>query len=307
MGRTTPAAHSAEVRRRYAAIIDQLQSEGKPELARQCAELAVGQGVWREVMQRPLQFTPSVPSRPRYDAGALWFVASLEAAFPRLRAELDAIVDPARQGFLPVDEALVGAGRWDQVTFWDQGECFEQAALRFPVTASVLAEIPEATTLGPGVATLSWLHPGTRIVPHCGASNARLRVHLGLRCPDGARLRVGDEILYWEEGKCLVFDDSFEHEVWHDGVEPRVVLLLDVPHPELGRLERDVLLAQRGSTEAKVRRYMIENRLERIEAVNGHVSMRADQGIEAMVRRYMEQHGAVAVELREGELHFEAA
>ena len=31
----------------------------------------------------------------------------------------------------------------------------------------------------------------------------------------------------------LIFDDSFEHEVWHEGGGPRVVLIIDVWHPEL--------------------------------------------------------------------------
>ena len=52
-------------------------------------------------------------------------------------------------------------------------------------------------------------------------SNAKLRVHIGLRVPQdssGGRLvsgmRVGTEMRQWEEGRAIVFDDSFEHEVW---------------------------------------------------------------------------------------------
>lgn len=37
----------------------------------------------------------------------------------------------------------------------------------------------------------------------------------------------------WEEGKVIVFDDSFEHEVWHDGSKLRLVLIVDIWHPEL--------------------------------------------------------------------------
>ena len=31
----------------------------------------------------------------------------------------------------------------------------------------------------------------------------------------------------------LVFDDSFEHDVIHEGADPRIVLVLDAWHPEL--------------------------------------------------------------------------
>lgn len=42
----------------------------------------------------------------------------------------------------------------------------------------------------------------------------------------------------WKEGKLLIFDDSFEHEVWHNGTEVRLVLIVDVWHPDLTEEER---------------------------------------------------------------------
>lgn len=41
----------------------------------------------------------------------------------------------------------------------------------------------------------------------------------------------------------MVFDDSFEHEVWHNGTSPRLVLIVDVWHPELTATERATLNA----------------------------------------------------------------
>lgn len=41
----------------------------------------------------------------------------------------------------------------------------------------------------------------------------------------------------------LVFDDSFEHEVWHNGTSMRLVLIVDVWHPELTEHERRSLPA----------------------------------------------------------------
>jgi hypothetical protein len=40
-------------------------------------------------------------------------------------------------------------------------------------------------------------------------------------------------LLRWREGEAFVFDDSFEHSVFHNGDHPRLVLILDVWHPEL--------------------------------------------------------------------------
>lgn len=40
-----------------------------------------------------------------------------------------------------------------------------------------------------------------------------------------------------------MFDDSFEHEVWHNGSGTRLVLIVDVWHPDLTRAERAQLPA----------------------------------------------------------------
>ena len=46
---------------------------------------------------------------------------------------------------------------------------------------------------------------------------------------------MGEEWREWTEGECLVFDDSWEHEVHHRGDADRVVLLINFWHPELPR------------------------------------------------------------------------
>ena len=40
-------------------------------------------------------------------------------------------------------------------------------------------------------------------------------------------------------GKCVVFDDCFNHSVWHHGSTERTVLLLDIWHWELSAQERE--------------------------------------------------------------------
>ena len=36
--------------------------------------------------------------------------------------------------------------------------------------------------------------------------------------------------------KVLIFDDSFEHEVWNESNGTRIVLIVDFNHPEVGEL-----------------------------------------------------------------------
>lgn len=75
--------------------------------------------------------------------------------------------------------------------------------------------------------------PGTHITPHNGPTGKKMRIHLPLIGTEGARMRVGDETKHLEAGKCIIFDDSFNHEAWHDGTQTRINLIVDIWHPEL--------------------------------------------------------------------------
>jgi aspartate beta-hydroxylase len=55
-------------------------------------------------------------------------------------------------------------------------------------------------------------------------------------------MRVADEARTWHEGKCLLFDDTYEHEVWNKSQRTRVILLLDIWHPDLTEIEVGALI-----------------------------------------------------------------
>lgn len=89
----------------------------------------------------------------------------------------------------------------------------------------------------------SALAPQTHIKKHHGPTNKKLRCHLPLVVPQNqCGLRVGDHEIQVEEGKCFVFDDSYEHEAWNnDPNHARIVLILDVWHPDLSESEKKFL------------------------------------------------------------------
>ena len=60
--------------------------------------------------------------------------------------------------------------------------------------------------------------------------------------PPGCSIRAGDEWREWAEGECVVFDDSWEHEVRHDGASDRVVLLINFWHPDLDDDQKSIKL-----------------------------------------------------------------
>lgn len=82
-------------------------------------------------------------------------------------------------------------------------------------------------------AFFSAVAPNTHIIAHNGPTNRKLRIHIPILNVDGSRLRVGEEVKYFREGEAVVFDDSFNHESWHDGIKTRVNLIIDFWHPDL--------------------------------------------------------------------------
>jgi beta-hydroxylase len=74
-----------------------------------------------------------------------------------------------------------------------------------------------------------------------------VRTHLGLMIPpdrENCWIRVGDQRRNWAEGKCLVLDDTYEHEVSNLTDQQRVVLFIDTerPLPWLPRLLNRLVL-----------------------------------------------------------------
>jgi len=119
--------------------------------------------------------------------------------------------------------------RWK--TFFIYGYGFEAklGVEMCPRTAALMREIPGMKT-----AMISILSPRKHILDHRGPYKGVLRYHLGLIVPREAercRIRVGEDYRHWEEGSSLVFDDTFNHEVWNDTDETRVVLFVDVMRP----------------------------------------------------------------------------
>lgn len=294
-------SHS-QLRKLYAELIDTLVAGGSLAQARACAELAVQHGVWRYPFQRPLAYFDSLPLLTTFDRRKLWIAGYLEQHAQEIRAEIGQVSHPEAAGFKPVEESLVDRGRWDQAVFYEGGRRFKQVEEHFPRLAAILDRIP-AEHRNAGVIMLSWLHPGAHIAGHCGYTNGRLRVHMGIKTPPGARMRVHESELTWRAGECLVFDDSIEHEVWNDGSESRVVLLFDVFHPGLSPGDRQTL-SQSEDQGAQARRFMKDRGFRSLALSRGSaVQVGLDRATELFVQRYLIDSGVASIELSaDGEL-----
>ncbi|QDX26561.1 aspartyl/asparaginyl beta-hydroxylase domain-containing protein [Sphingomonas suaedae] len=132
-----------------------------------------------------------------------------------------AIVSPDHRAIAPIN-------KWRSFFLWGYGYAIDENVARCPVTASLVRRIP-----GLNSAFFSILAPGTHIPPHRGVTKGLLTCHLGLIVPrDGdVRMRVGDRVVRWAEGETLLFDDTWDHEVWNDTGGTRVVLLIQLRRP----------------------------------------------------------------------------
>lgn len=180
--------------------------------------------------QRPSRLYPGLTSKPWYDPGDFEWTEVLRSAFPEIRSEALAL---RRADTFEVDplSADLADGSWTEIRFHTEGRPNSDNLAACPHTAAAIAQIPGAATAG--LVYFSATGPRTHVRPHCGPHNARLRCQLGLVMPEGCRLRVGAETRSWEAGSVVVFDDSFEHELWNDSDETRIVLIVDVWHPDL--------------------------------------------------------------------------
>lgn len=232
---------------------------GATELSRVEDCLAIYLGEKPAALPDPRQqpkflYFPSIPSQPYYPRERFPWLGELESNTDVIRDELRAVLSEPQvlESFLltdsPQDTADLlrssgtGAAAWDAYFFHRHGERYDAHAARCPRTAALLDSLPLARVREHSPETLfSVLRPGSHILPHRGVTNTRLVTHLPLIVPPDCALRVGGEIHVWQEGHCVSFDDTFEHEAWNHSGETRVMLILDIWNPDLTAIEREAV------------------------------------------------------------------
>lgn len=94
-----------------------------------------------------------------------------------------------------------------------------------PKTATLLKKIKSVKG-----AYFSILDPKKHIPPHKGPYKGIIRYQLALSVPKEGECKIFVDGIphYWQEGKSVLFDDTYTHEVVNKTKEPRIALLLDV-------------------------------------------------------------------------------
>lgn len=173
---------------------------------------------------------------PFYDVATHFpHLLELDHNFPVIRDELDNALRVRRR--LPRYEEVdprqtLSAGeeghQWKVFPFYLMGFKPEANRALCPRTSALIDRVPDLFQ-----AMFSILEPRKSVPPHHGPYLGYLRYHLGLKIPahNPPRIRVKDVDYTWQEGKGVVLDDSWEHEVFNESDEIRVVLIVDFLRP----------------------------------------------------------------------------
>ena len=185
---------------------------------------------------------PGLRANAWWDRSDLPWLASLESKAADIREELLSLHETG--GFQPyrnpswapgipapdIGTQTHDSGDWNVYYLFLHGMSFEENCLKCPKTVDAIKSLVPRHFEH---AFFSAISPGTHIMTHHGATNKKLRLELPLLGVEGTRFRVGDQTLTFTPGHIQVFDDSFEHEVWHDGPTTRINLIVDFWHPDL--------------------------------------------------------------------------
>lgn len=176
----------------------------------------------------------TVGDAPVLDSKHFPFLKNFTGNWEKILAEAREILKhreaiPAFQEISPDQKRISKGANWRTFILFGFGNRLEMNCKHAPLTTRLLESVPNLQT-----AWFSILSPGYHIPAHRGVSKGILRSHLGLIIPKDAehcRMRVGDTINVWRPGEIFVFDDTYEHEVWNDTQEERVILLFDFDRP----------------------------------------------------------------------------
>ncbi len=200
------------------------------------------------------------------------YLAPFPANWEKIRDEAKAILKyrdeiPAFHEISPDQHKISKGKNWRTFILYGFGKKLEKNCKQAPFTAELLSRIPKLQT-----AWFSILSPGYHIPAHTGVTKGIVRAHLGLIIPkeaDKCWIRVGDQRKVWRPGELFVFDDTYEHEVYNNTDEERVILLFDFDRPMglVGRaLNKSLLVAMKFTAFYQAPRKNLADQEDRFEA-----------------------------------------
>lgn len=184
--------------------------------------------------ERLVRRMSSVGQHPFFAPSQFGWIPRIEAGWTAIRDELRVVLRgrgriPSLHELAAGEAMLTQDDKWKTYWLYAYGRKIPENCRSCPETTRLVETIPGMKT-----AFFSILGPRKHIPPHRGPYTGVLRYHLGLIVPrqkEACRIRVDTDVAHWEEGRSIVFDDTYTHEVWNDTDEERVVLFVDFARP----------------------------------------------------------------------------
>ena len=181
--------------------------------------------------------TPAVLDTDRFFPNAPMFAAKWQDIRDEALAVQQNLASVPRFHDIMREQADISAndGRdWRMFIMRAYGRDVPENRGRCPVVSALLDQSPDVVS-----AVFSFLAPRKHVPKHRGPFRGILRFHLMLTMPraaDGdiaALLEIDGVPHRLEDGECLLWDDTYPHEVRNNSDEVRAALLLDVWRPEM--------------------------------------------------------------------------
>lgn len=199
-----------------------------------------------ERQQPTFLYFPELPPSPYFDRSLFPWIPEFESQTSAIREELIKLLPAVSQSERVFDSAALERENlrgtepsWNGYYFYRHGVRREDNCTSCPRTAAALDSVPLSRVRDHGPEVLfSVFTAGTHLLPHRGVTNTRIVAHLPLIVPKDCALNVAGELHEWQEGRIVVFDDTYEHEAWNRSQSIRVVLIFDLWNPFMTEVER---------------------------------------------------------------------
>jgi beta-hydroxylase len=180
-----------------------------------------------------------VPNKPFYDTSDFPTLALLRDNWQTIRAEAQQLVD---QGYIKAAEEHNDLGfnsffkrGWKRFYLKWYENFLPSAETLCPQTVSLLKAIPSIHG-----AMFTLLPKNGQLKPHRDPYAGSLRYHLGLITPNSEKCRiyVDGNAYHWQDGKDVLFDETYIHAAKNDTEMDRIILFCDVERPLSNKVVR---------------------------------------------------------------------
>lgn len=221
----------------YVELGEALTRGGRHAEAHEVYQWAVDRGLLASVWQRSWYNAKGLTEKPWWTSeelgGNLKHLQTLEDFYTTILEEASEILVNKSYLFVSESRDVIESGEWKHMKLYINGHKVVENCDHAVKTCSLLDAFANAVTCTQCEVKLSYMPAGLHSWPHCGPTNCRLTGHLGLRVDPESRIRVADFVQIWTSGRFIVFDDSFEQEIWSVAESYNLILIVQMWHPQL--------------------------------------------------------------------------